>query len=244
MVGLATIAVLGAALTGVRAQTKYEPKFRISPIDGSKIALPTKDQLAFQDREIGALIHFNIATYLDEKLDGCNNVPELVPSPDLFDPELLNTDQWMDTIKSFGAKYATLVAKHNCGFATWPSKVQFPTKDGTESDYNYTTVDSPLHGKDVVGSFIKSAEKYNVGRGFYYSVVVNNFLNVQNSKVRTNPLAPGQVGITDDTYNQIVFDQLTELWTNYGKLTEVSLQRHQTRPVFAAGSGFASYLDG
>ena len=65
-----------------------------------------------------------------------------------------------------------------------------------------------------------SAEKYNVGHGFYYSVVVNNFLNVQNAEVVTSALLLGQVEITNSTYNQIVLDQLTDLWTNYGNLTE------------------------
>jgi hypothetical protein len=51
---------------------------------------------------------------------------------------------------------------------------------------------------------------------FYYSVVVNNFLNVQDSEVNATSWAPGQVNITNGTYDEIVFDQLTELWTNYG----------------------------
>lgn len=46
-------------------------------------------------------------------------------------------------------------------------------------------------------------------------------MNVQLGKVRTEPLSDGQVGISDETYDQIVFDQLTELWTEYGSLTEV-----------------------
>ena len=196
-----------------------QPRYRISPIDGSKIALPTKEQLDWQDQEIGVLIHFNIATYIS--IDGCNNVPTLVPDQQIFDPTLINTDQWMDTIVALGAKYGTLVAKHNCGFTLWPSKVKFPTRDHTTIRYNYTVAQSPVHGIDIVKKFSDSADRYHVGHGFYYSVVVNNFLNVQNSEVRSVALAPGQVGITNSTYEQIVFGQLTELWSNYGKLTEV-----------------------
>lgn len=32
------------------APKAYEPKYRLSPVDGSKIALPTAEQLAFQDK--------------------------------------------------------------------------------------------------------------------------------------------------------------------------------------------------
>ncbi|UNI23119.1 hypothetical protein JDV02_008957 [Purpureocillium takamizusanense] len=256
MLLLVSLAALAAAVS-VRDAAAYKPKFRISPMDGSKIALPTREQLAWQDKEIGVLIHYEIATYLD--IDGCNNVPDLVPAVSLFDPTLLNTDQWMDSIVALGAKYATLVAKHNCGFATWPSKVRFPTRGGggggghhdRAAGYNYTIADSPVHGTDLVGRFVKSAKRYGVGHGFYYSVVVNNFLNVQNSAVRNTELAPGQVGITNETYNQIVFDQLTELWTKYGTLTEIwfdggyssaqmgkiedLLQKHQSQAVIFNG---------
>ncbi|KUJ24663.1 glycoside hydrolase family 29 protein [Mollisia scopiformis] len=195
------------------------PHYRISPIDGSIIALPTKDQLAFQDREYGVLIHFEMGTYLD--IDGCNNVPSLVPDLTLFDPALLNTDQWMDSITALGAKYATLVAKHNCGFTTWPSQVKFQTRDNTTISYNYTIAQSPVAGEDVVKMFTASAEKYGVGHGLYYSTVVNNFLNVQKSEVNDTSWAAGQVRITNETYDTIVVDQLTELWSNYGSLTEI-----------------------
>ncbi|KAG6357356.1 hypothetical protein INS49_013232 [Diaporthe citri] len=194
------------------------PRYRVSPIDGSKIALPTQDQLDFQDKEIGMLIHFEVATYLN--IDGCNGVPGLVPSPSLFDPTLLNTDQWMDSIAAVGAAYATLVAKHNCGFTTWPSAVSFETRDNTTSRYNYTVADSPISGTDVVKQFSESATKHGLGHGFYYSTVVNNFLNVQNSLVNVT-WSPGEIRITNETYDEIVIAQLTELWTNYGSLTEL-----------------------
>ncbi|OBT53599.1 hypothetical protein VE04_07443 [Pseudogymnoascus sp. 24MN13] len=216
---LATFVAARIPATTQRDISIYTPKYRISPIDGSTIALPTPEQLAFQDKEIGVLIHFEIATYISN--DGCNNVPTLVPNQTIFDPTLLNTNQWMDTITSLGAKYATLVAKHNCGFATWPSDVIFQTTDNETIHYNYTIAQSPVSGQNVVKSFVDSAEKYNVGHGFYYSLVWNNFLNVQDSKVRNATLSPGQVGITDSTYDQIVQDQLTDLWSNYGNLTEL-----------------------
>jgi alpha-L-fucosidase len=216
---LASASSVTATTTAIALPT---PRYRISPIDGSIIALPTQEQIDFQDKEFGVLIHFEMGTYLD--IDGCNNVPWLVPNLTLFDPALLNTDQWMDTITALGAKYATLVAKHNCGFTTWPSKVTFQTRDNTTIAYNYTIAQSPVSGDDVVGSFVASAEKYGIGHGFYYSTVVNNFLNVQNSEVNATSWSVGQVRISNDTYDEIVDAQLTELWTNYGTgtVTEVS----------------------
>lgn len=167
---------------------------------------------------MGMLIHFEIATYIS--IDGCNGVPGLVPDPELFDPTLLNTGQWMDSITASGAKYATLVAKHNCGFTTWPSAVTFQTRDNITSPYNYSVAYSPVKGTDVVQLFSDSAKKYGIGHGFYYSTVVNNFLNVQNSLVNST-WAPGEIRISNDTYDELVIAQLTELWTTYGTLTEV-----------------------
>lgn len=141
----------------------YKPPYRISPYDGSIIALPTREQLDFQDKEIGMLIHFNIATYLN--IDGCNDVPSLVPDQSIFDPTLLNTDQWMDTVTALGAKYATLVAKHNCGFALWPSRARFETRSGQDIEYNYTIAQSSVAGENVVEMFVRSAERYGVGHG-------------------------------------------------------------------------------
>ncbi|KAK3186061.1 hypothetical protein K4F52_005285 [Lecanicillium sp. MT-2017a] len=97
----------------------------------------------------------------------------------------------------------------------------FPARNGLDMSYNYTIAQSPLMGKDIVGAFVTSAKAKSIGHGFYYSSVVNNFLNVQLGKVRPEPLSDGQVGISDETYDKIVFDQLTELWTEYGALTEI-----------------------
>jgi alpha-L-fucosidase len=107
---VANLALAGATTASSSIAAVPTPKYRILPLDGSIIALPTQEQLDFQAKEFGVLIHFEMGTYLD--IDGCNNVPSLVPNLTLFDPALLNTDQWMDSITALGAKYATLVAKH------------------------------------------------------------------------------------------------------------------------------------
>lgn len=225
--GLAT-----SALVSAQSGSAHKPNYRTSPLDGSKIALPTKQQLAFQDNGIGVLIHFDPSQYLG--LNGCNEDPELVPKPELFDPAKLDTGQWMDAAASLGAKFATLVAKHNCGFVTWPTETTFPLRDNSTQEYNYTVAESPLHGFDLVGSFKESAEERGILRGIYYSLNVNNFLNVQDWSVRDGPLAWGQVGIANDTYDEIVMDQLAEIWSGYGDLTEV-------RNVHC--EGWAFYLD-
>ena len=65
------------------------------------------EQLAWQAQELGVLIHFNMATFIEA--DGCSG--QMVPNISLFRPYELNTDNWAKTMVDFGAKYAVLVAK-------------------------------------------------------------------------------------------------------------------------------------
>ncbi len=65
------------------------------------------EQIQWQAQDVGALIHFNLATFID--VDGCSG--QMVPDPSLFKPSLLNTDNWVQTIVDFSAVYAVLVAK-------------------------------------------------------------------------------------------------------------------------------------
>ena len=65
------------------------------------------EQLAWQAQDVGALIHFNLATFIEP--DGCSG--QMVPPASLFKPYLLNTDNWVQSIVDFGAVYAVLVAK-------------------------------------------------------------------------------------------------------------------------------------
>jgi alpha-L-fucosidase len=65
------------------------------------------EQLQWQAQELGVLIHFNIATYIE--VDGCSG--QMVPNISLFNPYMLNTDNWVQTMIDFGAQYAVLVGK-------------------------------------------------------------------------------------------------------------------------------------
>jgi hypothetical protein len=58
---LAQLTAFAAALNGPPvlqrdSTSSYQPRCRISPLDGSIIALPTQEQLDFQDKEIGMLV--------------------------------------------------------------------------------------------------------------------------------------------------------------------------------------------
>jgi hypothetical protein len=172
------------------------------------IPLPTPPQLFFQNMEIGALVTYNMATAVGTQ--GCP--PNVAPPPaSIFNEGLLpkaNTDQWCDAVASFGGKYATLVAKHMCGFALWPTEA----KSGNFT-YNYGVEG----GRDIVREFAESCSARGVKLGIYYSVNANAYLNVQNGKVGAGAWGTRPI-ITQSQYADIVQQQLTELWTRYGSL--------------------------
>ncbi|MCT4646180.1 MAG: alpha-L-fucosidase [Carboxylicivirga sp.] len=171
----------------------------------SQIAQPTKEQVEWADCEIGAIIHFDINVYdpsYQWRKQWDNN-----PKPEIFNPTQLNTDQWVKSVKDMGGEYAVLVVKHCTGFCLWPTDA-----------HDYGIKSSPWkNGEgDILADFIKSCKKYKVRPGVYYSAAANGYYKVDN---------PGLVNSGDEqeqkAYNKMVEQQLTELYTNYGKFFEI-----------------------
>ncbi len=170
-----------------------------------KIIIPSKQQVEWSTFELGAILHYDVTVH--EPSYEFRNQRGYHPDPGIVNPTNLNTDQWVESAANAGIKYIVLVAKHCTGFCLWPTK-----------EYEYSIKNTPYKdGKgDIVKEFIESCEKYGVKPGLYYSSSCNAFCNVDN---------PGSVlsGNADEQkrYNQIVENQLTELWTQYGDLFEI-----------------------
>jgi len=171
----------------------------------SRQALPTARQLEWADCEIGVIIHLDVQTF--EPGYGFRERWGYTPSPSVFDPKQLDTDQWILAAKSAGAKYAVLVAKHCSGFSLWPTKA-----------HSYSVASSPWKGGrgDLVGDFFKSCECQGLKPGLYCSASCNAFMNVDNpGLVRSGDL------VEQARYNRVVETQLEELWSNYGEVFEI-----------------------
>ena len=168
----------------------------------AKDVLPSEQHLEWADCEIGVIIHQDVQVY--EPTYDFRKQWGYMPSPSVFNPSSLDTDQWIKTAKAAGAKYAILVAKHCSGFSLWPTKA-----------HDYSVASSPWKdGKgDVVADFVASCRKFGVRPGLYASTGTNARLGVD------------QFNIGDstkwDAYRDIVKTQLSELWSNYGALFEI-----------------------
>lgn len=179
--------------------------FVIAPAQLTQTILPSKAQMNWADSEIGVLIHFDMPVFepgYDFRKDW-NYHPDL----SIFNPKELDTDQWIKAAKDAGATYAVLVAKHCSGFSLWPTKAH---------PYSVKNTSWRNGQGDIVKDFMASCKKYGLKPGIYASTTANGYLKVDNpgKVVSHNPEEQKR-------YNEIVKMQLTELWSEYGKLFEV-----------------------
>ena len=184
--------------------------------NGQSIPLPTAPQLAYQQREIVALTHFNMGTYYGDSDPSCNARNwDKSGNPLNFAPLQLNISNWVESYKAIGAQSAVLTAKHGCGFCLWNTSVILPASGA----YNYTSLHSS-YPHDIARAFMDTLSAHHMGGGFYYSLTNNFYLNEYHHAVQNTSLLPGQQKVTQQQYEQIALQQLTELFTRFGPLTE------------------------
>ena len=172
------------------------------------IAKPTKELLAWQDMELGVLIHYCLEIYRPE-LKGdwykTERVREAVP-PESLDPKKLEPSQWVRSAAELGAKYAVLVANHCTGFSLWDTKV---------NDFSIAHTKWRGGGGDICREFVEACREYGLKPGFYYSTGCNGYYNI-NDNWKWDYRSP-----VYQAYVKNVEAQVTELWTEYGELFEI-----------------------
>jgi alpha-L-fucosidase len=150
---------------------------------------PSPQQTGWQEMEIGVIFHFGPNSFMDREWgDG-------TAEPNVFNPQNLDVEQWIQAVKAAGAKYVVLVAKHHDGFCLWPSELT-----------NYSVKSSPWkNGKgDVVREVADAARRNGLKFGIYLSQ-----WDRHDPRYAEPP-----------AYDKYYLGQLDELASQYGELVE------------------------
>ncbi len=174
------------------------------------LPLPTQAQLDWQDAELAVLVSYDLHVFDGVKYNQAYNRITPIPDINIFNPEQLDTDQWIRSVKAMGAGIAILTATHETGFALYQSDVNpycmkaLKWKDGKG---------------DIVRDFVNSCRKYGVRPGIYIGIRWNSFLGVYDfmmpkdgTKFQENRQA---------FYNKMCEGMTEELMSRYGDLAIV-----------------------
>lgn len=181
------------------------------PQDAAKTgpkALPSAQQRAWQGLGVGMFIHFAPNTWQDKEYD------DLSTPLSLINPDKLDTDQWVDTAVKMGAKYIVFVAKHAGGFCMWPTET---------TDYSIKSTSWRGGKGDVAADLAASCKKRGIKLGIY--------LSPQDAKHGAGTGGRCKTAEEQQAYNAIYRNQLTELLSKYGPITEIWFDGSQAVPV-------------
>ncbi len=176
------------------------------------IPKPTASQLAWQQAEMGAVFHYDLHVFDGKKYDQngeSGNRINPVKDYQIFNPEKLDTDQWIKSAKDAGFKFAILTATHETGFALFQSD---------ENPYSVKSLKWRNGQGDIVSDFVNSCRKYGIKPGIYLGIRWNSFLGVYNFKVN----GEGEFQKNRQAhYNKMVEGMVTEICTRYGELFQI-----------------------
>lgn len=185
--------------------------FLLAPVvSGADVAKPLSElQRELVNDRFGMFIHFSPTTFLDipdmlepdhappqQGKDGKKGTADDL-SPSLVNPAKLDCSQWARAAKSAKMTFGVITTKHHDGFCMWPSKY---------SDY---TVAQGCK-RDIVKEFADAFRKEGLKVGFYYSI-----------RDRTAEIVTGNPSGYSPEKIQLIKNQLTELLTNYGEISQI-----------------------
>lgn len=116
--------------------------------------VPAERQIALQQMEFYAFVHFGMNTFTDREWGTGTE------DPAIFNPEKLDASQWTEAIKAAGMTGLILTCKHHDGFCLWPSK--YTRHSVAASSYR--------NGQgDIVAEVAEACQKAGLRFGVYLS---------------------------------------------------------------------------
>ena len=197
--------------------------------------LPRPIQTAWMRLERTFFLHFGVNTFNGVEWGSGRE------DPSIFNPYLLDANQWMSAIQNAGGQMIVLVCKHHDGFCYWPTRytphsvAASPWRDGKGDEVRMVAAAARAHGIKL-GVYLSPADLFQLRTnpkypGGYYGDGSSNVLSIiptdpasfksHPSKGRTPPAGFAKYTYVVDDYNRYFLNQLYELLTDYGPIAEV-----------------------
>ena len=239
LTGGQVLAQIGAAAP---APIPYSTEQVINEGDSSAViaekaakVLPRANQTTWMRLERTFFLHFGVNTF--------NGVEWGTGREDasIFNPTALDANQWCSAMQNFDGKMIVLVCKHHDGFCYWPSRytphsvADSPWRGGKGDEVREVAEAARAHGLKL-GVYLSPADLFQLrtnpkNPGGYYGNGSSNVLSIiptDPASFQSNPAngrapTPGFTNYTYmvDDYNRYFLNQLYELLTEYGPITEV-----------------------
>ncbi len=199
-------------------------------IKKSTLVLPSMRQYQWQKNEFIAFIHFGPNTFTRREWGTGKEDPKI------FNPKELDEKQWIATIKSAGMKLVMITAKHHDGFCLWPTQTTPHSvknslwKNGNGDIIKELTATAFQNGIKV-GLYLSPADLNQIEAP--YGKYGNGSKTVL-TKIPSNPdlqkKAKTVFEYKLDDYNKLFMNQLYELLTRYGEISEVWFDGANPKP--------------
>ena len=220
--GLASSSDLG------RAQSPpADPELR-ETMERAVAVRPSQRQIDWQRGEFIAFTHFGPNTFTDREWGtGTEN-------PAVFNPTELDCRQWVRALKAAGMTQVILTAKHHDGFCLWPSRFtehsvkHSPWRDG-KGDVVRELADACREGGLKLGIYLSPADLNAIERGVYGKTEAKPRVIPAQVEGWTPKSNYRQEGVWDE-YNAYFLNQLFELLTEYGEISEVWFDGANPKP--------------
>jgi alpha-L-fucosidase len=167
---------------------------------------PLPRQVMWQDCEVGVIFHLDMPVFCEGGWAHDKAVFHTY-DPRLYNPVYLDTDQWLDTAKAMGAKYAVFTATHFNGFLQWQSDI-YP--------YGLRQASWRSGRGDVVADFVASCHRYGIRPALYLSCFRNAWWKVDQYRVNY-----GKGGEEQARFARTCEQMVEELCSRYGELLQI-----------------------
>ena len=163
----------------------------------------TRDQRMgwWREARYGMFIHYGLYSQVgrNEWVQTTENIPidEYEKLADTFAPKPGAPREWAALAKKAGMKYMVMTTRHHEGFSLWDSRV---------NPYNSVNYGPK---RDIVAEFVEACREYDLGIGFYSSLMDWHHPDGWKCAFDTDARA---------RFTKYIWDLNTELLSNYGKI--------------------------